>query len=180
MINPDRERQLSGKIRSIIQTLNHKVLTKTVQQRLREQAGSTLEDILKECEEAKKSGPESVYSIFSEVAVAGFEAIGRRPKYHLIANILWIIDFELRKVDRKPSLFLGNRASTTALLDKVEEEYDEILDILLESIKKNYGDDEYHHALDMVVLRRGHETEFDKHMRLQRDEDIRFAKEKQA
>jgi hypothetical protein len=31
MMNPDRERQLSGKIGSIIQTLNHKVLTKTVQ-----------------------------------------------------------------------------------------------------------------------------------------------------
>jgi hypothetical protein len=53
-----------------------------------------------------------VYSIFSEVAITGFEAIGRRPQYHLIANLIWIIDFELRKIDRKPSLFLGNRPST--------------------------------------------------------------------
>jgi hypothetical protein len=32
----------------------------------------------------------------------------------------------------------------------------------------------------MVVLRRGYETEFDKHMRLQREEDLKFAKDKQA
>jgi len=62
----------------------------------------------------------------------------------------------------------------------VEEEYDEILDILLESIKKNYGDNEYNLALDMVVLRRGYETEFDKHMRIQRDQDLAKAKELQA
>jgi hypothetical protein len=113
LINPDRERQLSTKIKSIIQTLNHKVLTKTLQEKLREQGGTNIAQLLKDSEEAKKHGPESVYSIFSEVAVAGFEAIGRRPKYHLIANVLWILDFELRKVDRKPSLFLGNRPSTT-------------------------------------------------------------------
>ena len=62
------------------------------------------------------------------------------------------------------------------MLEAVEDEYDEILDILLESIRTNFGDDEYHSALDMVDLRRGYETDFDKHMREQRDKQIKQQK----
>lgn len=49
------------------------------------------------------------YSIHKDCAIAGFDGISRRPKYHMIASILWLIDFNLRKVNRKSEFFIGDR-----------------------------------------------------------------------
>jgi hypothetical protein len=68
----------------------------------------------------------------------------------LIANVKWLIEFTLRKSEeRKPSLFLGDRSNVRSTMSKVEDEYDEILDILKESIDKNFGNGEVHAALDV-------------------------------
>ena len=52
---------------------------------------------------------------------------------------MWLINFKYRKTDRKTSSFVGNRSVVTeATRAEVEGEYDEILDILKESLLTNY------------------------------------------
>jgi hypothetical protein len=90
------------------------------------------------------------YSVVSEVSITDFGHIARRPKYQLVANIMWLIDFTLRKSEeRRPALFLGDRANIKSTIQRVEDEYDEILDVLKESIEKNFGNGEVHAALDV-------------------------------
>ena len=79
----------------------------------------------------------------------------------MIANLIWVLDFELRKLNRRPHLFTGNRTNSP----QIEKEYDQILDVLKESLEKNYGENEIYSALDIVELKRGYETEYEKHMR---------------
>ena len=95
------------------------------------------------------------------------DAIARRPKYHLIASVLWLLDFTMRKVNRKSEFFVGDRnRKDEAVRAKVEEEYDEVLDILKTAIAAKYGNDEINAALDVAELKQGgHETDFEKHMR---------------
>lgn len=110
------------------------------------------------------------YSIHKDCAVVGIEAIARRPKYHLIASVLWLVDFSFRKVNRKSDFFAGNRnRKIESVLATIEQEYDEVLDILKFAIESNYGKngEEINAALDIVDLKEGgYETEFEKHMRL--------------
>ena len=47
----------------------------------------------------------------------------------------------------------------------MENDYDEVLDIIFNSLTENYGEDEYNYALDIVELKRGFENEFEKMMR---------------
>ena len=78
-----------------------------------------------------------------DVALAGFDGIARRPKHHLIASMLWLVDFTYRKANRRADCFLGARSGRSAeTRERVEREYDEVLDILKGSIHANYGDDE--------------------------------------
>lgn len=46
-----------------------------------------------------------------------------------------------------------------------EDDYDEVLDIIFDSLTQNYGEDEYNLALDIVELKRGYENEFEKMVR---------------
>ena len=71
----------------------------------------------------------------------------------------------MRQLDRKPEMFAGGQVSQNLNNKILEQDYDEILDILKESIGKNYGNEEINAALDVVELKRGYETEFEKHMR---------------
>ena len=77
--------------------------------KLREE-GTSVEEILRKQadEETKKK-----YSIHKDCAIASIEAICRRPKYHMIASVLWLIDFTLRKVQRKAEYFVGDRNRKT-------------------------------------------------------------------
>ena len=62
----------------------------------------------------------------------------------------------------------------------VEEEYEEILDILMTAIEKNYDErgDAFNDALDIVELKTGgYETEFEKHMRKKSQAEERRLKE---
>jgi len=85
--------------------------------------------------------------------------VAKRPKYQLIASVLYLLDFWLRKVARRTELFLGE-AAATELMD-AEEEYDKLLDAIVKGIKENYGDDEMNLVLDLVQLRRGHVATFE-------------------
>lgn len=143
-----------------MQTLNHALLKKDVDIKLKKE-GTSLDQLL---EEKKVEANKSKYSIHKDPAIAGVEAIGRRPKHHLIASVLWLMDFTYRKQTRRSHCFLGSR-SYKSHARQVEREYDEILDILKTSIYANYGDDEVNAALDVIDLKDGgFETEFEKHM----------------
>ena len=103
--------------------------------------------------------------------MASVEAICRRPKYHMIASVLWLIDFTLRKVQRKAEFFVGDRnRKSDDVRQAIENEYDEVLDTLKTAIQTNYGEngvEEINEALDVVDFKEGgYVTEFEKHMRL--------------
>jgi hypothetical protein len=55
------------------------------------------------------------YSINNDVAVTGFmDGVGRRPLQHMIAQIIWILKFECKKVTRCAELFVGERDNRNA------------------------------------------------------------------
>jgi len=77
---------------------------------------------------------------------------------------MWMIDFEYRKVNRRVECFLGNRNSQVAT-QRTEKEYDEILDILLQSAQDDYMRDQ-DLALNINHLKDGgFESDFEKHVR---------------
>lgn len=162
-----------SKVGSVVKTLEHSLLSKLYDEELRRDGTSLIEEVNAEVSDAvsdksckDKESKEKPYSVVTEVAIADFGNIARRPKYQLIANILWLIDFTLRKSEeRRSALFVGDRTNTRSTMDKVEEEYDDILDVLKQSIDQNFGNGEVHHALDVQNLNRGFETKFEKFMR---------------
>jgi hypothetical protein len=83
--------------------------------------------------------------------------VARRPKHQLIASVYYLINFHLRKVDRKTALFQSverTLAEDNEPESKKQAElyYDQILDIMCGSIVENFGRDEFNFALDMVSL----------------------------
>jgi hypothetical protein len=54
-----------------------------------------------------------------------------------MASILWMIDFEYRRTNRRVECFLGNRNSQVAT-PKTEKEYDEVLDTLIQAATEEY------------------------------------------
>ena len=140
MIDPKREEDVSNHVDSVLQTLNHSMLKKNIDLKLRRE-GTSLEEVLKRQadEEEKQNKLEKEYSLHKDCALAGFDAIARRPKKHLLASILWLIDFTYRKSHRKAECFLGDRSGRIPeTMATVDNEYDEILDILKQSILENY------------------------------------------
>ena len=165
LIDPNRELDVRNHVDSVLQTLNHNMLKTEVDKKLR-QEGTSIQAILDQQadENLKKKS-----SIHKDCAIAGIDAIARRPKHHLIASVLWLLDFTLRKVNRKSEFFIGDRnRKIDSVRASVEEEYDEVLDILKLAIETNYGENgnEVNAALDIIDLKQGgYETEFERHMR---------------
>ncbi|CDW75782.1 UNKNOWN [Stylonychia lemnae] len=115
------------------------------------------------------------HSIHKDAAIVGVE-IARRPKHQLIASILYLINFWYRKIERRSELFMDlERKYLDALNDpeEYEKDYDAVLDILVQSITENYGNDEYNHALDKAKLNQEQETEFEKMMREKHEKVVR-------
>lgn len=141
------------------------MLKADVDKKLRQEGTSIQEILEKQADENLKKK----YSIHKDCAVAGIDAIARRPKHHLIASALWLLDFTMRKVNRKSEFFIGDRnRKIDSVRASVEEEYDEVLDTLKHAIETNYGEKgcEVNAALDVVDLKQGgYETEFERHMR---------------
>ena len=94
LIDPNRERDVHNHVDSVLQTLNHKILKADLDKKLKEEGTSVQEILEKQADEDVKKK----YSIHKDCALAGFDAIARRPRYHLLASILWLINFTLRKV----------------------------------------------------------------------------------
>lgn len=168
LIDPNREIDVANRVESVLQTLTHAALKQDLDKRLR-QKGTTVEQVLKEQAEENSKKP---FSLHKDCALAGFHTIARRPKHHLIASVLWLIDFTYRRTHRKADSFLGDRSGRVGSTQaRVEKEYDEVLDILKESIQANYGEDEINAALDVVDLKEGgFETDYEKHVREQAQE----------
>lgn len=101
-----------------------------------------------------KLGSERKYTVTKEVCIAGVDP-AKRPKYQLIAGVLYLIDFRLRRVSRRTELFARSGRTGGAPCEDAEQEYDDVLDAILAGIHANYGHDEVNHVLDMVQLRRG-------------------------
>ncbi len=71
-IYPNREQEVSSKVESIMQTLKS--------------------------HSSQKVQSAKDYSIHNDVTISGFhDGIARRPQTHLLASLLWILDFEYRK-----------------------------------------------------------------------------------
>ena len=102
------------------------------------------------------------FTITKDVCIAGASP-AKRSKYQLIASMMFLIDFHLRKVNRRTELFvhLDSNASKDDVII-AESEYDGILDSILAGMQQNYGNDEINHVLDMIELKRGgQDTLFD-------------------
>lgn len=170
LIDPNRELDIRNHVDSVLQTLNHSLLKADVDKKLKEQ-GTSMQEVLDS--QSKSEQKHKPYSIHKDCAVAGVDAIARRPKYHLIASVLWLLDFTMRKVSRRSEFFVGDRnRKDEAVQAKVEEEYDEVLDILKTAISAKYGKDEINAALDIVDLKQGgFETEFERHMRKKQNQE---------
>lgn len=54
-------------------------------------------------EEVNAEAP-SNYSIHHDCCLVGME-VAKRPKYQLIASLVYLINFKLRKIDRRSELF---------------------------------------------------------------------------
>lgn len=111
-----------------------------------------------------------------DCAIVGVE-VARRPKYQLIASILYLFNFWFRKIERRTSLFEDiERQFTTKYSSNIdpEKDYDMILDIIVRSLQENYGDDEYNLALDMAKLHEEEETEFEKQIREKHERESRI------
>ena len=73
-----------------------------------------------------------------DIGLVGVE-VARRPKYQLIASILYLLNFWYRKIERRTELFLdlerpvlptpGSQEESQG-----EEEYERVLDILVGSL----------------------------------------------
>ena len=78
------------------------------------------------------------YKVHKDVALAGCtHGVARRSQYQLMASIMWMTDFEYRKLNRRVECFLGDRNSKTAA-SQSEKEYDEILDTLMQASTEEF------------------------------------------
>jgi len=114
-----------------------------------------LENIKKQIERDEE---DEKYTVHKHVAISGVD-VAKRPKYQLIASVLYLLNFYLRKVKRRTELFQGSRSIIKQA--EVEEDYDAVLDAIVKGITENYGDDATNDVLDLVSLRRGHDSVFE-------------------
>jgi len=149
-------------------------LKSVIEQNLKQRVNSELKrkGTTLEVEVALKNNKESpMLQIVKEVSISGFEGIARRPKYHLAANLLWLVDFSWRKLERRAECFLGDRRATKEMMELVEYEYDEILDTIKDSFCKNYADSNL--GLDVLGLQSSMETDYEKHVRIKQEENAK-------
>lgn len=111
------------------------------------------------------------YSIQKHVAISGVE-VAKRTKYQLIASVLYLVNFWLRKVNRRTELFADGKVDAR----QTEEQYDSVLDSIVKGIEENYGDDEINHVLDLVALRRGEDSKFEAVLREKMERQLKSQK----
>ena len=131
-------------------------------------------------EQLQKQNQAKNYSTYKDFAMVGVE-VARRPKYQLVASIWYLINFWLRKIDRKTELFKPfdrQYADDHNPQYKKDSEayYDQVLDILTNSLCESYGIDEINLALDVVNLDVKHEevSDFDKLVRERKELEERL------
>jgi hypothetical protein len=103
-----------------------------------------------------KSGDDN-YSVHEDCSIVNVP-IARRCKFQLIASIYYLLNFHMRKLERKSDLFMGHR--TLKEMDLVEADYDETLDAMVTALKSNYK--EWNEIVDLQKLKEENENEFEK------------------
>lgn len=180
--DPENEERAVNMVQSIMHTLHiENTKPNPMQRRFKdnnEGKGFKLEDLDKLFDEQQKRQKD--FSIYKDCAIVGVE-VALRPKHHLIASIYYLINFYLRKVERKTALFKSLERGSLEDEDpfskqQAEKYYDEILDILCGSVRDNFGRDEFNYALDMVSLfeKPGEQTQFDKIVRERQEIERRY------
>jgi len=104
------------------------------------------------------------FSIHEDCSVVGVR-VARRCKFQLIASLYYLLNFKLRKLDRKADLFQGHRNIDEQA--EVEADYDATLDAMIGAIQKNY--ERWNDVVDLQKLKQDNESEFEKAQRIQRD-----------
>ena len=124
VINPDREKDKASRVESEIHTI--KTAFDEYMQKIKA--------LVKENKATGKpfdtieiSGKD--FSIVNDVAISGFrDGIARRPIYHMVASLMWVLNFEYKKVNRCSQYFSGERSSAKK---NTEAEYDQIIDDII-------------------------------------------------
>lgn len=98
-----------------------------------------------------ESNYDNKYSVIQKATLSVTE-VAKRPKYQLIASILYQLKFYLRRIGSQKELFTD------------EKEYTDVLDAIVQGIEENYP--EINHVLDIIKLKRGNESKFDKVLRI--------------
>ena len=77
----------------------------------------------------------------NDISICGFvDGVARRPSIHLLAAVMWVLNFEYRKINRTPQYLVGDR-NYNQVKNLIETEYDEILDIILSAALEDYHKD---------------------------------------
>ena len=157
--DPQRAQDLRTTVESVLHVVRqpetHQALAQDTQGKpLRAAAMNEgkFDDYLRQMQSSGESASKE-YTVTRHVCVAGVEP-AKRPKYQLIASMLYLVDFRLRRVNRRTELFAGRQGGESRG-QEAEAEYDAVLDAVLAGIRENYGDDEINHVLDLVQLKRG-------------------------
>lgn len=125
----------------------HTLLVQNIREKVEKKLnkeGTSVDEVIHKDEKQK-------YSIHKDCAIVGVD-VARRPKHQLFASILYLVNFWLRKIERRTDMFVEHEKQLNDIDDEAERDYDQILDIIFKSMTDNYGDDEYNYALDMLSL----------------------------
>ena len=133
VINPDREKETASRVESEVHTI--KTAFDEYMQKIKalvkeNKATGKLIDTL------EISGKD--FSIVNDVAISGFrDGIARRPIYHMVASLMWILNFEYKKVNRCSQFFIGERNYDYAKKN-TEAEYDSIIADVINGMLKTW------------------------------------------
>lgn len=102
------------------------------------------------------------YVIHKHAAISGV-SVAKKPRYQLIASLLYLIKFWLKKVDPKPHLFQGKSSAKDQELNtkEAEEEYTAFIESIENGLIDGYGQDELNRVIDIRALKQGNISEFD-------------------
>jgi hypothetical protein len=104
--------------------------------------------------------PSRSYVIHRHPAISGV-SVAMKSRHQLIASLLFLISFWLKKVDPKPHLFKIKGDGKGDSQPDAQEEYEVFLQSLEAGVIEGYGHDEINKVADLRALRQGKVSEFD-------------------
>ena len=94
------------------------------------------------------------YVIYRHPAISGV-SVAKKPKSQLIASILFLVSFWLKKVEPKSHLFenISMECGSNQQVDDPKEIYGLFLESLEKGIIENYGESEINRVVDIRALK---------------------------